>query len=820
MNVSISLLRLVACLIATSPWMAPGSPAITTQPASLAVTFPVPLPATDLPESRFAGAYLVFSPGSGPFPPAFPTQLDALFSRTGNEYTGLGTTGPWFYRSITNGGAGITFFVNEDGGRILFYRDYLLQTNGTYQVFGHNRDDERVLVQEGTYRMFDYQGPASRVTAMFSVAVDNPATAAFQWYFDGVALADGISSPFIYYFESIVPAGVTSIAGARAPTLSISNVTRVNAGSYRCVVTTPSGSVTSAVATLTVNGHDARDLTPPTLRITAPEQESFVGVDPVHVTYISGTASDDTGMGSVWLLMGTNHYGPLASSWIGNSVKDLQWLSTAYLAPGSNYLGVYAVDVYGNRSQTNSKVLYYQSNSVPPEITLRLVVDGGGVVAPLTNGQKIVVNQTYQMRATALPGYRFDRWTEGRFWESSNPLISFQAYDGQLFTAHFALNPVTNPVVSPRPGLLTFDTLTNATHGFPIIGQDGDEPARLMITGSVVALPAGWNPINGTPALRLDSSVGSNYVVTLSGIRAPFALKGFDVVSVSGSFTLTDTNTGARYEHDGSTGHVTLGRAFRRSVYVDLVVNGQVVLDNLEYRLLAHAPVARIRVRNELKLPAIDAQGHTLFNDDPPSHLEDPSFYQYPGYKSFWHYVLAPGTNPIPFVLDASASRDPDGNALKFSWEYYVGGDEGSFYPLAGGVASRFPFYRNRPPVLGNSTPHQLIVTVEDRYLADRLWFGVVVLRPQDAARFMWDWLDNNYDAGNDPLDVVHQHLIPVLREAEAAFATGDTRAGRRFLRQFERLAKLHLRSRDPMVTKALLAFTDAVLEVTEKSDR
>jgi hypothetical protein len=446
------------------------------------------------------------------------------------------------------------------------------------------------------------------------------------------------------------------------------------------------------------------------------------------------------------------------------------------------------------------------------------LIDGGGVVTPLTNGQRILLGQLYELRATPLPGYHFVRWTEGPFWESSNPAISFDAQDGQSWTAHFAADPFTNPVVAPRPGLLTFDTLTNASHGFPIFGPDGDDLARLMITGPSVTLPIGRNPNNGTPALLLDSSVASHYVVTLSGIRAPFALKGFDVVSVSGSFTLTDANTGARYEHDGSTGHVTLGKAFRRSVYVDLVVSGQVVLDNIEYRLLEHAPVARIKVWNELRLPPIDAQGRTLFNDSPPSHLEDPSFYQYPGYKGFWHYLLAPGTNSIPFVLDASGSRDPDGDALKFSWEYYVGGDEGDFYPLAGGVASRFPFYVNRPPVLGSFSRHQLILTVGDGHLVDRLWFGVVVLRPQDAASLMWDWLHEHFDAENDPRGVVSGHLIPILREAEAAFAAGQTQAGRRSLRQFEHLAKLHLRSLDPMATRALLAFTGAVLDVTRKS--
>ena len=67
--------------------------------------------------------------------------------------------------------------------------------------------------------------------------------------------------------------------------------------------------------------------------------------------------------------------------------------------------------------------------------------------------------------------------------------------------------------------------------------------------------------------------------------------------------------------------------------------------------------------------------------------------------------------------------------------------------------------------MLGNYARHQVIVTVGDGYLADRLWFGVVVLRPQDAASFMWDWLHNHFDTATDPTSVVQLHLIPILRD-------------------------------------------------------
>jgi hypothetical protein len=84
----------------------------------------------------------------------------------------------------------------------------------------------------------------------------------------------------------------------------------------------------------------------------------------------------------------------------------------------------------------------------------------------------------------------------------------------------------------------------------------------------------------------------------------------------------------------------------------------------------------------------------------------------------------------------------------------------------------------------------------------------------------MWDWLHEHFDSENDPQGVVRGLLIPTLQEAEARFEAGQTQAGRRSLRQFEHLAKWRLRSLDPMATRALLEFTDAVLDVTGKNEQ
>lgn len=65
---------------------------------------------------------------------------------------------------------------------------------------------------------------------------------AYEWRRNGIPLSDGHT-----------PQG-SLIAGSTAAALSISNVTPVDAGDYDCVVTNPCGSVTSATASLNVDG--------------------------------------------------------------------------------------------------------------------------------------------------------------------------------------------------------------------------------------------------------------------------------------------------------------------------------------------------------------------------------------------------------------------------------------------------------------------------------------------------------------------------------------------------------------------------------------
>ena len=76
---------------------------------------------------------------------------------------------------------------------------------------------------------------ASGSTVVFRVLANGLPAPAYQWYFNGAALAAG-----------------GAISGATGPTLVIAGATAANAGSYTCAVSNASGSATSAAAVLTV----------------------------------------------------------------------------------------------------------------------------------------------------------------------------------------------------------------------------------------------------------------------------------------------------------------------------------------------------------------------------------------------------------------------------------------------------------------------------------------------------------------------------------------------------------------------------------------
>jgi sugar lactone lactonase YvrE len=117
------------------------------------------------------------------------------------------------------------------------------------------------------------------------------ATNASLYYPAGVALA--LNGAGNLYIADTYNSRIREVISS--PTLVISNVTATNAGAYTVVVTSPYGSATSAVATLTVEA-------PPAITLQPISQIVLGGSSPVFSVAVVGTGP----FGYLWLFAGTN----------------------------------------------------------------------------------------------------------------------------------------------------------------------------------------------------------------------------------------------------------------------------------------------------------------------------------------------------------------------------------------------------------------------------------------------------------------------------------------------------------------------------------
>ncbi|HEY6169469.1 MAG TPA: sulfatase-like hydrolase/transferase, partial [Verrucomicrobiae bacterium] len=110
---------------------------------------------------------------------------------------------------------------------------------------------------------------ATGATASFSLTAAGASTLAYQWFKDGVELADG-----------------SGIGGANSTTLSITNVQPGDAGAYSVLVTNNIGNTMSASVTLTITGGAGN--TPPTL--TAISNRTILPGDTLIITNVASDA--------------------------------------------------------------------------------------------------------------------------------------------------------------------------------------------------------------------------------------------------------------------------------------------------------------------------------------------------------------------------------------------------------------------------------------------------------------------------------------------------------------------------------------------------
>ena len=137
----------------------------------------------------------------------------------------------------------------------------------------------------------------------FSVTASGSAPLAFQWRFFG-----------------------TNISGATTNPFSISNIQPTNAGNYTVVITNAFGSVTSSIATLTVNAAPLISSQPQSLSVNLGANAAF-----------NVTAAGGTPLNYQWMFAGTNIPGATAASYTRTNAQTVD--AGNYSVIVSNYAG-------------------------------------------------------------------------------------------------------------------------------------------------------------------------------------------------------------------------------------------------------------------------------------------------------------------------------------------------------------------------------------------------------------------------------------------------------------------------------------------------
>lgn len=171
-------------------------------------------------------------PDGGPLDFAIDAKGDFILTCGDDTVRLLTADGTEFIIGGTSGQRGVR---DGDGQSAQFYRPDSITTDAENNVFV--ADNAAVTIRKGEflgYSVMISKHPESitvsaGATAQISVTASGTPAPTYQWQFNG-----------------------TAIAGATGTTLSLSNVSSANAGSYTVVVSNANGSVTSNAATLSV----------------------------------------------------------------------------------------------------------------------------------------------------------------------------------------------------------------------------------------------------------------------------------------------------------------------------------------------------------------------------------------------------------------------------------------------------------------------------------------------------------------------------------------------------------------------------------------
>jgi uncharacterized repeat protein (TIGR03803 family) len=258
-------------------------------------------------------------------------------------------------------------------------------TNGNFfgVAAGAGKNHSGTLFQLSGFSPFIIQAPVGPVTAVsgdtvvLTVIAGGSAPLSYQWQFGSNNVLNG-----------------KNITGATTPTLTLSNITPAQAGTY--FVTVRNSAFQIAIASVSVSV-----IPRPTIGITTPQRGARIQSSSLAVT---GTTSGDVAVARVYYQLDDGGW-QLATS----SDSWAHWRANVTMPLGIHLVEAFAESVLGTFSSTNSVAFSCTVTSAPVVVE----INGNGTVNPNLDGQFLQLGKSYSMTAVPAVGSVFAGWSGG-----------------------------------------------------------------------------------------------------------------------------------------------------------------------------------------------------------------------------------------------------------------------------------------------------------------------------------------------------------------------------------------------------------------------
>ncbi|MEI7729586.1 MAG: immunoglobulin domain-containing protein, partial [Verrucomicrobiota bacterium] len=287
--------------------------------------------------------------------------------------------------------------------------------------------------------------------------------------------------------------GIT-VPGASNAVYTVNTVSTTDTGNYQVILTNISGSVTSEVAVLTVDG------VLPISAITSPLTESMVTNSLVVVV---GTAWDNHSIAAV-------HYQLNDGPWLV-AVGTTNWQAAITLNLGTNYVLAFSLDAAGNASKTNAiSILRVLAD------TLTVQTTGLGRVSPDLNNQSLGVGMRFEVTAVPSQGYMLSNWMEQVGGGAATVVATTANYtfvmkSNLVLTANFA--PTAKPVIVQQPTSMAVQPGQSVQFQ---VQATGSAPLRYRWTKDGITVPGASNAVYTVNTVSTTDT--GNYQVILTNI--------------------------------------------------------------------------------------------------------------------------------------------------------------------------------------------------------------------------------------------------------------------------------------------------------------